>query len=513
MNLVKKFFLIGIAVLCLAMVRAEYVFYEIGDDGSSAGPLTNTKKWGEVFALINKYQFPMNIAANLSFEEIGKLRKKGEENFIRECLPVGVGMFYVPTSLYQLFFIMCYLQAAKKSWNSAIKDNIQDIGNTRPELKELLKQKEAKFLWEKRLFTIGVTIDLLRTSKLCRMLAGDIADHFDYTLQDLYSKCVKINNDELSSRACFLINDLFLKFLIANSGRDADDKKTWNDFLVHQGVYDWTKALKDLTVMVNDLMQYKNKVMYFTDYLIKEPLKEPYSFVYWIGRYGGGGALTRPNNSTVFSTVLNLEITAHAEGNHLLFRGTMPLASNLLDSSIHHLKTTTESSYQHSISYGTTFFAGIINDAQASPAYFIGLENLVGYAIKINICDFLEKREVSELFVIPPINSLVSLILDGEFFHTRSKTPFEPKDNNTFGIDEGSLIFFKYLTSSINDQAKFENILQAYLKKNAIIMWVPDDMKAKFIWTSEGPLPKFSQAIDFLRRLQLEQKKIARQVW
>lgn len=93
----------------------------------------------------------------------------------------------------------------------------------------------------------------------------------------------------------------------------------------------------------------------------------------------------------------------------------------------------------YSVSFGSYLFAGALRDRTACAYTFLNGERVmtshsenftksVGYALLINKADYVEHQN-SQLFFIPPLSSLASLFMRGEYFHPRSKAAIALKSN------------------------------------------------------------------------------------
>jgi bifunctional non-homologous end joining protein LigD len=191
---------------------------------------------------------------------------------------------------------------------------------------------------------------------------------------------------------------------------------------------------------------------------------------------------------SVITNIALQEQAAHRAGDMFLYRGTTPFAAK--DGSLLIDSTLKDSALSHSISYGSSMFTGFFADKGTSPiCYMLPLKcadfintQAVGYALKINKADYRSNGNSSHLFFIPPLNTLSSVVLRGEYFHPRSKiTSLEC----TVGLKSGKLCaeraknFTYLLTAYTRDKDEHEKNFQSYLRANLILLKDGDQLKQK----------------------------------
>ena len=112
--------------------------------------------------------------------------------------------------------------------------------------------------------------------------------------------------------------------------------------------------------------------------------------------------------------ILEIEIEAHLQGKFPLFRGgEIGLSSMLVDHSQERLR---------SVSYGSTLFGGFFLDPNACAFNFMR-EQEGKKIVLVDKLDYLLGGTSRELFKIPPLNTVASLLSFGEFFHPRTRVP------------------------------------------------------------------------------------------
>lgn len=128
---------------------------------------------------------------------------------------------------------------------------------------------------------------------------------------------------------------------------------------------------------------------------------------------------------------IKIDYKAHDSNRFVLYRGT-----NRIDDDIHPKKELKN----RSISFGSSLFAGILCDASAS-AYFyinkeIGMDSNYGYAVLIDK-QLYANGILNNMFVIPPLITLLGLTGRGEFFHSRTKLLDLSQEDNDGGFAKG----------------------------------------------------------------------------
>lgn len=128
---------------------------------------------------------------------------------------------------------------------------------------------------------------------------------------------------------------------------------------------------------------------------------------------------------------IQIDYKAHDSNQFVLYRGT-----NRIDDDIH----PKDESKNRSISFGSSLFAGILCDASASAYFYInkevGMDTNYGYAV------FIDKQlyadgVLNNMFVIPPLITLLGLTGRGEFFHSRTKVLNLCQQKNDCGFAKG----------------------------------------------------------------------------
>ncbi len=124
--------------------------------------------------------------------------------------------------------------------------------------------------------------------------------------------------------------------------------------------------------------------------------------------------LNHPSVPRDMKRAIAIEFNAHATHQFVLYRG-----SDFIDD--YHDQT--RFTAKRSISFGSSLLSGIVCDISACPYYYIsffGRYKKYGYVLFIDKKSYAQ-GPLNNMFVIPPLTTLASLIGEGEFFHPRSK--------------------------------------------------------------------------------------------
>ncbi len=87
-----------------------------------------------------------------------------------------------------------------------------------------------------------------------------------------------------------------------------------------------------------------------------------------------------------------------------------------------------------SLSFGTSFLAGVVNDRGATVSAYM---DRTGYAL------VLDYKETSQLFYVPMLSTIASLLGKGEFFHARSNAWIMDEDRKVLGMAGASVRLMK----------------------------------------------------------------------
>jgi hypothetical protein len=127
----------------------------------------------------------------------------------------------------------------------------------------------------------------------------------------------------------------------------------------------------------------------------------------------------------------------------------------------------------YSISFGNYLFAGVLRE-QTSCAYIFLLGGAqTGYALLINKADYVETNNAN-LFLIPPLCALASLVTLGDWFHARAKAAVAIKDPKKaifiYGLFDAPLIDPTGVLLITRDPLKHASLFSQFLADNGRII-------------------------------------------
>ena len=136
------------------------------------------------------------------------------------------------------------------------------------------------------------------------------------------------------------------------------------------------------------------------------------------------------NHSAIVKKYIKTEYEAREQNKALLVRGTQSMhninieVNNLLKDKIKWHRNRNDIDY--SLSFGNSLFAGYFNDQSACAYFFLKKSNwdrnndpAVGYSLFVDKDEYMKNRN-SQLFFIPSLTTIASLMASGEYFHPRS---------------------------------------------------------------------------------------------
>lgn len=390
--------LVSVCLLVFSLpVRSELLVVKKGSEGFEPVSLEDKVAGQKISDIILKYEWPGCIASDLTEQEKNELfatdNSYAQEKFIRKKIHQALGeqydVFFMPTSLYELFCLHVFLSEGKNSFKE-------------------LWLKELKFLFE--------PIDL---SPLLNREGSP---------QEIRKRVL----DEYRKR-----NAIFF-----NKDKGASPFIRMNKSIVDM-LFSWQQGLKlckdgscvsrqlvgqvphILTRLVRDIVLQKSK----------ESLLQESFFT----------RLELEQKDTFIKQVVDLEYEAEQKNRALLFRGntlkTQSMAINdegreikLMGSTLLFGDVTLIKDAPYSISFGNSLFAGIVRDPGACVYSFLTQlldeeifpSSSVGYTLFVDKKAYVE-HSVSNLFFIAPLQTLPALFATGEFFHSRSKVAVKDK--------------------------------------------------------------------------------------
>lgn len=412
------------------------------------------------------YQWPMVIDTQLTSVEKDELlssdKPYAEERFIAKKLQ-EIDPFYdivfIPTTLYELF-AMSYIDNRKKILKQLTFDISEKISAVVKDSSMEQNQKIQQLIYLRKEFEKTRGEDLEKYEELKKFnvnrpdLDGLLNKFINYTtigknntLRNISLEFNQINkkyypdlflkiNQELYS---YLVNNESQVFEQAQSGFDISEK-------IESQIYPITASC-----ITNHKNNFKSK---FQDEIIDYP------------------DLTTLNYDGILASAIILDYQARKKNQGLLLRvsediiiDNQPIVTSsikvqpssltldLLEKPIEHYSTldlsqkVTEKGLRHySASWGNSLFAGYLYDYGACAYYYANR-----YSYKTGVGIFVDKKvyynnPLENVFTIPALGTLASLLSEGEWFHARSKSAgylpgYNNKPDTVLGIGDGRVVF------------------------------------------------------------------------
>lgn len=417
-----KITLMGIFWISWGM-HAELLIVKRDDFGYAPLSQAESLKYNDqISEILQKYQWPMCLGSHLTDEEKNELLsadvQHAEELFIQKKLQQAMpelylNVIFIPTSLYELF---CLLEMCNGDTQS-----IQDvsIGNTLY-FNPLLRRHD-------------LSVQQVRTH--IQNAFKEINNLFFEKQKPAWINFSKGAPDIKASKS-LLMNNAMIHFL--------------NYVLPEMNFCKNEKEISDLIAKNSSKLRLA---------LLKKLESNNYSYCFSYQQ-----CLLKSEKNISFNQIIDhvvaLEYEARKLNKALLLRGSglmelnlsiqqQPVHKSLAGTTIYKetdwnydfsvieevpfwKKYKEKNNVPYSISFGTSLFAGIINDpgacayvflsnCQAGMDYFNKKNTIpVGYGLLINKKDYVEHQN-GNLFYIPSLAVLPSLIARGEWFHARAK--------------------------------------------------------------------------------------------
>lgn len=186
-------------------------------------------------------------------------------------------------------------------------------------------------------------------------------------------------------------------------------------------------------------------------------------------------------SNKLLAQVMAIEYQARKQNKALLFRTNNIIDIKIDDSSegvsclamTLHVKAQNQA---HTNSFGNSLFAGVVNDPGACVYHLSGIyKNTFG--LFLDKKDYIEKGQSSDLFLVSPVSSIISLGGRNEWFHSRSKVvlALQGEDKTYLSGLKGIFTADSPLIRKIQDPFKHAQEFSAYLAKNARILESKDN--------------------------------------
>jgi histidine triad (HIT) family protein len=411
-------------VLCLRL-NSEILVYSNLDENTQN---LMEQEREEIYNIINDYQFPM---LQITYGKSDKKEQEEIDDFIEkddgilrliqskldEKFPKKYLVKYVPDTIFELALIYEFFSHLNNTYNKELEDYFTFQIN----ITDLIKKKQK----------IYPSYYPMKREKIRAFFLDDTYGVFNKKPEiiDLYFKAINLLTQEISPQVYqqidpkTVINNLYLLFKKNKSilSRKIDENKLFdNVFLYARGA---KSAEEYLELVINE-----NKKDILIDYA-------------------------------------KIEAKNFSQGNFLLLRAsngfTLDKDKNVLDSVLDYQKKPLPEGHSFSVrslSFNNSLLAGSIYESSAiNPMGLIESGKLKAartldyidhtkflYFLPISIKDYLDKNSnVKKSFFISPLNRAVSLLAQGEFFHSRTKVNFnagnKPWDLKIIGLHGGEL--------------------------------------------------------------------------
>jgi len=417
-----------------SLVHAELLVIKKGEQGFvplDASDEVNKAAIADVFL---KYEWPMVIANTaLTKEEQDELLTSGvpyaEENFIRNKLKeidASYDVVFIPTALYELFVIRFSKKMGNPRIDIDISGQLSGWQNTLENIYKVYRDKNSLFYpdWFLRI-----------NNALVRNLFNFDKTLNNYKDADMILDAIK---NKASYFATFLIDE---PDLFKNVKKKEVDKHN-TDIIDPQSVLAKVIMLEYQARQVNKGLLLRGTYRISLDWLSYE-------------------AKQRNKNLTEKSRIYREPIE---------LMGSTLYESELFGDIPQKYKQGHNSLY--SISFGNSLFAGFIHDSseRGACAYSYLVKN-GGYGIFIDKKNYIQRQSLS-LFFIAPLAPIAAVFATGEWFHSRSKTAINLKEEKEGILPAGfsnTTYYFKdpaHIFTIVRDPLLHAELFSKYLAEN-----------------------------------------------
>lgn len=465
MKLARLGFLL-ISIFTMSYVHAELLVIKKTGQGFAPLDASDEKNKVELAQIFLDYEWPMVIAnTKLTKEEMDELltadKPNAEEDFIRakvkEVNP-NYDVVFVPTSMYELFTL------------TQVGGQYRDISagevGSNPFETVFFRylRKTYGYIW---------LIDALGRRDQPLKHGQTMQESYGY----MFDKFRQYNNDFYPDAFFYINNALMVKLFELIPALGKIDSAHEIAAEIH------TNISKIVPVFIRDMTPWvrnKSRLLIELDNKNKDIL----------------------DSHGVLARAIELEYKAQAANKALLWRGTSLIELSIAEHKHKLIGSTLKTraslkelgqrkDLDYAISYGNSLFAGIINDPGACAYNYIRGEDRYstpygGYALfidkKYHIKNLYAGTYKSlDLFYISPASTLLGLLAQGDFFHSRTKAaiPFEEqwkaKRIGGFEIVVGDIIDPFGILTAIRDPLVHAELFSKYLAKNMRVISIGDE--------------------------------------
>jgi hypothetical protein len=199
-------------------------------------------------------------------------------------------------------------------------------------------------------------------------------------------------------------------------------------------------------------------------------------------------------SNKLLAQVMAIEYQARKQNKALLLRTNNIIDIKIDDSSeeVSCLATTWHSkayNKPHANSFGNSLFAGVVNDPGACVYHLSGIyKNTFG--LFLDKKDYIEKGQSSDLLLVSPVSSIMSLGGRNEWFHSHSKVALalQGEDKTFISGVQGRFTADSPLITKTQDPFEHAQKFSDYLAKNARILISEDNFSNKALKTNHNKL-------------------------
>jgi len=434
--LMNKIQLVLLLSLVTGYFYAELLVVKRDSDGFTSLTKQDVNQYGvAVSKILLKYQWPMCTDQDLTDKEKDELltadKPYGEERFVEQKLQnvfekkeLDLGVLYVPSTLYELFCLQYFFKDTQNPLYQVVREWLwfdPERGGHAVDLKPILNKD----------------ID-----------PAIINDEIKNAYQRVNERFVSGENALLEVNRAFtsMLFDRYPELGFCQNALEA------SNFLE-------TKSQELLQALIKDLIALEGNMKFFSREDENEGHKDETI-------QGMAQSLLLEDNAFIVKKIINSEYEARQQNKALLMRGTScaqfvgfeesPVQLLLIGSTIRNYQCKKKldedgrdsgydeislfQAYQeqtvgaYSISFGSTPFAGFINDNSACAYHFLtgkrvythlhtkpseSYAKIAGYELFVDKKKYMQNRN-DHLFMISPLMSMAGLMSDGEYFHSRT---------------------------------------------------------------------------------------------
>jgi len=432
-------------ILCVfSQVRAEYI---ITKTHNAQGQFLSEQEYQKIYPILNKYSFPMNTNPVRDFSELSEKditrMYKSEQAFLQEKIGPDYTVTFIPTTLYELFVIKFWLE---------IKLHTSYTNNyTRHMSTSIFGFPDSPYYWQDAPELISFA-DQKRPVR-------DLLKRFNV----LWSKSHKEKNQNKTIRSLNVYNDI----------NALPDVQAMALIVNNEIVRSLNQSGRSITLLNQKMaLSVLSEQLDFFSYFYRNP------YFFFPGTFPEKFLISygiKKSDYPMLANIIGTEYEMHETGNFPVYRATNHWSgrNNRIDSTMTFRNNVV---WPNSISYGNTIFDGLFGfdclDNGAMPYHYL-LNSQLGYILSINKYEYACKN-LSDIFFVPPINTLASICGQGELFHTRTKGLLDER-SRLCGIWFFSGYYYDIPEFLIADtraytQTSFERAFSDYLVRNIKIL-------------------------------------------